>query len=176
MRAIDKALPDQGTILDVGCGHGTIAKYLARRPARNVIALDVDRERIQRGRAGNRLPNLAFEAGDAESMPSELAGVVLSDVMHHLGDEKSLRVIAAARSNLQDHGVLLIKEVDAGERVRAALSKLWDRILYPGDEVFYFRSGELVARLESAGFDVQMSRHSRLFPGSTTLYVCRPIE
>ena len=41
------------------------------------------------------------------------------------------------------------------------------------DKIFYHNSKDLKDHLRSLGFKVTISRPSRSFPGSTTLFICR---
>jgi SAM-dependent methyltransferase len=54
-----------GVILDAGCGAGDVTRHLAERfPTNIVIGIDGSAVRIAQARAGRRLPNIAFSAGD----------------------------------------------------------------------------------------------------------------
>jgi SAM-dependent methyltransferase len=61
---------EQGRLLDVGCGTGSLARAMATRwPARAVIGVDVAAPYIAYARAQPRLDNLAFEIADAAQLP-----------------------------------------------------------------------------------------------------------
>ncbi|ALM84500.1 hypothetical protein ASB57_17335 [Bordetella sp. N] len=67
-RFIEKHLPDRGRILDVGAGHGSVARWMAeQRPLATVIGLDKSDEQVEAAKAANRslgLANLLFRSGD----------------------------------------------------------------------------------------------------------------
>ena len=45
---IDKNLPKEGKVFDLGCGEGVISKYLANNKTRIVIGIDSNRERLSK--------------------------------------------------------------------------------------------------------------------------------
>jgi SAM-dependent methyltransferase len=169
---IDASLPDHGTILDLGSGQGVIASHLAQRPARTVIGVDADAGRIAKGNHNNHLGNLRFEVGDATNLAlTDLDGVVISDVLHHLSEADAIEALASVARSLRPGGVLVVKEIDRDEAIRSRLSLFWDRVLYPKDRIHYFSRAELERLLTGLGFSVTVTRTTRLFPGSTTLFV-----
>jgi len=61
---------DDGDVVDVGCGTGSLAAEIARRkPSRRVIGVDVAEPYLTYARAHYTLPNLNFELGDAGLLP-----------------------------------------------------------------------------------------------------------
>ncbi|MFQ5681694.1 MAG: ArsR/SmtB family transcription factor [Candidatus Binatia bacterium] len=71
--AIEKLLPSDLILADVGCGTGSLTFELSRI-AKKVIAIDLSREMIRyAGRAakGKRISNVEFRLGDAEDLPVE---------------------------------------------------------------------------------------------------------
>lgn len=166
---IDKNLPAHGTIYDLGCGQGVIAEYLAKKKNRLVIGVDIDNKRIP----ANQMKNLSFINKDIRKFNINKAdGVVLSDVLHHLNKIEQTKILYKVFKGLKKSGVLIIKEIDTKEFVRSRLSRLWDLILYPKDKIEFRNSDQLISELQKIGFKVKISRPTRLFPGSTTLFVC----
>ena len=166
---IDKALPTRGVILDLGCGQGLIATYIAAKKYRTVIGIDANNKRLP----NSNLENLTFKNGDITKLSvSKIDGVVISDVLHHIPKIKQDALFKKIFNNLNKNGRLVIKEIDSGELIRSNLSRLWDFLLYPKDKIAYRRSSELKVFLKKIGFTVSVSRPCRLFPGSTTLYIC----
>ena len=161
LEEIDKNLPKEGKIFDLGCGEGVISKYLARNKKRIVIGIDSNRERLPK----EKTKNLSFKNADIRKVFLEGSmGIVISDVLHHL------KKIAG---DLKKGGVLAIKEIDTSEIIRSWLSRMWDLILYPQDKINYWHYKELKKFLEEIGFRVRFYRPCRLFPGSTTLFICK---
>ena len=95
-------------ILDVGCGEGSLARYLAF-PGREVLGIDPSGEAIARARKqtgegeGVRFLNLSLEAFDAP--PGSMDAVIFAASLHHMEEEGALR---KARELLRPGGRLLI--------------------------------------------------------------------
>lgn len=170
LREIDLALPKTGKIIDLGCGQGIIATYLSQTKSRKVIGIDAD---------GSRLPkssqkNLVFIKKDLRGINlSKINGAVTSDLLHHLEPKEQKELIKKVYLALEKEGVLIIKEIDTGEIVRSKLSRIWDFILYPKDKIYFNSAVNLKNFLKKTGFSlIKISRPCRLFPGSTTLFIC----
>src|SRR4030067_2267419 len=89
LEEIDKNLPKEGKIFDLGCGEGVISKYLTRNKKRIVIGIDSNRERLPK----EKTKNLSFKNADIRKVFLEGSmGIVISDVLHHLDlkDQKNL--------------------------------------------------------------------------------------
>src|SRR5262245_63722948 len=62
-------IPGEGSVLDVGCGTGSLAAEVARRtPEREVIGLDVAEPYIAYARQQHGGSNLRFECADAADL------------------------------------------------------------------------------------------------------------
>ncbi|OGK45208.1 hypothetical protein A2956_00600 [Candidatus Roizmanbacteria bacterium RIFCSPLOWO2_01_FULL_37_57] len=169
LEEIDKNLPKEGKIFDLGCGEGVISKYLASSKKRIVIGIDSDKKRLP----NHKTKNLSFKNADIrELLLKGSSGVVISDVLHHLNLKDQKALLTKIAKELEKRGVLVIKEIDKSEFLRSRLSRLWDFILYPQDKINYWHYKELKSFLEEVGFKVKFSRPCRLFPGSTTLFIC----
>ncbi len=167
--AISRALPQNGKIIDLGCGQGLLAKYLASVSTRNVVGVDLDQERIPK----TEQKNLSFIRNDIRTFNLAGAnGAVLSDVLHHLSKNDQQVLLKNIAKTLKKGGVLVLKEIDTNEFVRSKLSRLWDFVLYPKDKIYFSSAAHFKKTLEDLGFTVEITRPSRLFPGSTTLFLC----
>ena len=169
LEEIDKNLPKEGKIFDLGCGEGVISNYLTRNKKRKVIGIDSDVRRLPK----HKTKYLSFKNADIRNVSlNGTAGVVISDVLHHLNLKDQKTLLSKVARELKKGGVLVIKEIDKSEFVRSRLSRLWDLILYPQDKIKYWNYKKLKKFLEEIGFRVKFSRPCRLFPGSTTLFIC----
>lgn len=166
---IDKAIPKKGTVIDFGCGQGQIAFILSNQPERIVVGIDANNKRLPK----YTRKNLVFKKADITKLAiSKISGAVLSDVLHHLSLTDQSVLVKKICKNLENNGVLVIKEIDANEFIRSHLSRLWDFILYPQDKITFTNSDYLIKTLDKIGFKVDILRPCRYFPGSTTLYIC----
>lgn len=170
LEEIDRSLPRKGRIVDLGCGEGIVARYLAKNSKRQVIGVDLDEKRLKK----SQFENLQFELADIRSYELKNArGVILSDVLHHLNFIDQDKVLINITKNLKKGGVLIIKEIDTLEFVRSKLSRFWDFIFYPKEKIYFSNSDNMSRKLTKLGFKVLLKRPARFFPGSTALFICK---
>jgi SAM-dependent methyltransferase len=144
------------SILDAGCGGGVFSFELAKRhPQATVVGVDMEADLVTRAntmaeRAG--LTNVHFEQRDVTQLPydADFDLVVSVDNLEHVEDD-----VAAMRdlfSALRPGGTLVV-HVPGYERRWLIFGK---RVNFdvPGHVRPGYRAGELVERLEKAGFEV----------------------
>lgn len=167
---INKFLPKSGKIIEIGCGEGVIAKHVAKEKRREVIGIDKDEKRLPK----DKNENLKFIVADIRRYDFPKAkGFILSDVLHHLPKRDQRDLLVKISSKLGKKGVLIIKEIDTSEFTRSKLSRVWDYILYPRDEINYWQYKDLKKYLEHLKFKIKILRPNRFFPGSTTLFIAK---
>lgn len=169
LKDIDQIVPKNAKVLDLGCGEGVLTSYLANQPGRNIVGVDLNKNRIRK----SDKKNLKFEYGDATKYPIKNVDVVImSDSLHHMDKDSHQELLSKISQNLKKGNLLLIKDVDTSQFIRSRLTRLWDFILYPEDKVYFYNSKVLMKMLEELGFKVEIRYASKSFPGSTTLYIC----
>jgi SAM-dependent methyltransferase len=153
-------LPDRGTIVYLGCGHGVLTMLAARaRPKAQLVGCDVDEGRIALARrmsddAG--LPNVHFEIAGAEEAPLDGAqAIACVDVMYLLSESAQEKLVARAAQALVPGGRLLLKEMGTPPRWKAAWNLAQETIAvkvvgWTIGEGFFFRDGEGFAALMRA--------------------------
>ena len=167
---IDQAVPKFGKIIDLGCGEGAVARYLARAKTRNVIGVDKDKKRLQ----NSNQKNLEFILADIRNYSLKDAdAIIISDVLHHLNYKDQKKLLNKIASSLKKDGIFIIKEIDTREFIRSRLSRFWDFVFYPKDKIYYQRSDNLKKYLGKLGFAVKITYPAKFFPGSTTLFTCK---
>lgn len=170
LQEIDKFIPEEGTVIDLGCGQGIIASFLANKKKRNVIGVDLNAKRLPK----SNTKNLKFIHADIRKYNVKNAnGIVVSDVLHHIIPKDQHAIIKNITKNLKKEGVLIIKEIDTGELIRSRLSRFWDFVFYPKEKIYFKNAKDLKNELESFGLKVKVKKASSLFPGSTNLFICR---
>ncbi len=166
---IENNTAKKGVVIDLGCGQGSIAKLLSRVKTRNVIGVDLNAKRLP----DTKRKNLKFINGDITKYKVKNAStVIISDVLHHIDYKNQKRILTNVYKGLKKNGKFLIKEIDTSEFTRSRLSRFWDYVLYPKDKIYYNKAKDLKSYLKKLGFEVKIQRESRLFPGSTTLFLC----
>jgi ubiquinone/menaquinone biosynthesis C-methylase UbiE len=111
----DLTWPEGGTVLEIGCGTGPVARAAARHsPATQVIGTDPAAELVDEARRRAKdIPNLRFEACDGAQQPVEATSVdmvILHTVLSHVTDPQPL--LAEALRALRPGGQLVVCDAD----------------------------------------------------------------
>ncbi|MBI3341922.1 class I SAM-dependent methyltransferase [Candidatus Curtissbacteria bacterium] len=151
-----------------------IATYLAHTSTkRNVIGWDTNLKRINlANKSASKSPNLKFEAKNALSRMPKVDAVILSDFIHHVPKKFHQKLFTNIYSSLKKGGVMVIKEINTQDLVRAKISRIFDFAFYPKDKIFFLNAQHLTSDLEKIGFKVKRQKVKKLFPGSTNLFIC----
>jgi len=175
VKKINQTLSKSGLIYEVGSGHGSLAYELAKNfPRRQVVGIDIDQAKIAIAKNLFVNSNLTFRVDDAKTFSYlHCDGVVLSDFLHHLKLNDQVAVLKQAINKLNKQGYLLVKEIDLHDSWRMRLSRLWDWLLYPRDQIYYRSKSDWVKLLHQLGLEVKVTREVVWFPGSTYLYICQ---
>lgn len=171
LSVMDLLLPDEGRILDIGCGFGLFAAYFGQtQPARNIVGVDPNERRIDMARRVCEHVGLSgntFVAGDARNVPLEgpFAGAYVLDVMHHVPCADQLPMLERLRDLLAPRGVLVVKDITTEPRFGLAFTRLLDRAMVGMDQPLTYRHhrewGEMLA---SIGLHVRMVRVPDVLP------------
>ncbi|MBI2028422.1 MAG: class I SAM-dependent methyltransferase [Candidatus Levybacteria bacterium] len=172
---LEKLIPKQGVILDLGCGYGILTNYLALySKRRQMIGIDIDTNKINH--AGKGIENVRFSVGDATKMKlKKLDAILIHDVLHHLNSyEDQEKLIKECASMLKKKGKLFIVEVDNKPLWKLIFGRLTDFLMYKGNRVFYRYKKEMLNLLERY-FSKELI-HTETFtnnPFPQVLYVCQ---
>jgi ubiquinone/menaquinone biosynthesis C-methylase UbiE len=101
------------TVLEVGCGHGGGAAYLAGRYGpRMLIGVDLNRRHVALCRDKQKAPNLQFRRGDAEALPVDASStdVVINIESSHCYPSRR-RFIAEVARVLRPGGTFLLADI-----------------------------------------------------------------
>jgi len=146
-------------VLDLGCGNGRHTIEATNWDCR-VVAMDLDREELARGRYmfyadwnAGRLPGFAqFLKGDAQHLPfgdGAFDKIICTEVLEHVHDDE--RAMQELFRILKPGGQIAVScPHHRVERLLWALS--WDYWHSPGGHIRIYREGQLRERLTRFGF------------------------
>lgn len=144
-------LAGQGTVWDLGCGPGHIARYLLDRGV-TVAGLDLSPALVAGARKLN--PTIPFEQGDFRRLPAPdhgWAGIVAFYSLLHLTRPEVTPTLVEWRRAVKPGGLLLLA-VHIGEEIRH-LDEWWGHRV--NVDFTFFQTAELVGYLEAAGWRVE---------------------
>lgn len=170
-RRLVRLLPPSGRVLEIGCGHGLFAAYAALdSPARSVVGVDIDADKIAVGRAAvAAVPNLDLAHVPDGAVPDgPWDAIAVVDVLYLLAPAAQQRLLASAAARLAPGGRLVVKEMAASPRWKVRWNTVQETLsvrvlrITEGSPTFAFLDPRVTtATLESAGLAVTATRLDR---------------
>jgi SAM-dependent methyltransferase len=144
-------LRNAGTVCDLGCGPGQIARYLRDRDV-EASGIDLSPGMVAEARRLN--PDIPFWQGDMLALDSKdgtWAGIAAFYAIVHLSGEEIPRAFAEMKRVLQPGGLLLLA-FHAGEET-VHRDELWGREV--DLDFHFFLPEDIEAALRAAGFGIE---------------------
>lgn len=119
-RVIDH-VPENGTVLDVGCGYGSLLQVLYFAGRRHpLMGTDIDHEKLRIAQQFNPAPEHIRYITDinAEAPKGSLSAIILCDVLYLLPDEEKKALVQSLLPYLGHNGALLIKTTNPGKKLK----------------------------------------------------------
>lgn len=171
--ALEAKVPASGSILEVGCGHGVFATFLAlSSKQRHVVGIDIDANKIALAKTmADRLApgeaDLRFESRASGQLPETAGGwdaIVFADVLYLLQPEDRKKLLIECAGALSSGGVLIVKEVDTEPRFKARIAQFQEFLatrvirITRGDAMNFPSAAELAEELSLAGLVTSSAR------------------
>jgi 2-polyprenyl-3-methyl-5-hydroxy-6-metoxy-1,4-benzoquinol methylase len=172
-------IPDEGRIVDVGCGRGLLANYLALvSDSREVTGIDKQEKRIEAAiKSIEGRENIHFYLQDALDLHrQEFDVIVISDMLHHLAYPEQEKLLRHCYQILPEGGALLLEDVTTRPQWKWIAHFLIDRTLNCGRRQYYRKVDDWISCLESLGFQVESFPAHRHIPLSDFLLKCSKIS
>lgn len=178
---IDKIVPKKGIIVDLGCGDGLLANYIATsRPKTKVFGIDLNRERIKE--AEKCVKNTKFVYGDILKKEIPKADVILViHVFHHLTSKKAQeKLIEECYTKLKKSGKLIVAEVAEKPFLKYQFSWFTDHVIVPilfesklyNPDIFFRRVDEWQKLFDKLGFNHKSIKADKSKPFSHVVFEC----
>jgi 2-polyprenyl-3-methyl-5-hydroxy-6-metoxy-1,4-benzoquinol methylase len=149
-----KKISAMETVLDIGCGNGSVAIDIADSTGAHVIGIDKDSYSIQHARKRANGLNVEFICGDALSIPLPPADViVLSNVLEHIRER--VLFLQGIRNSIQAKRLLLrVPQYERSWMVPFEQELDIDTRLDPTHFIEH-RQEEIIHELEASGWKVK---------------------
>lgn len=191
--AYDRYIPDlynaKTRVLDIGCGTGTVARYLISRGVLPYNIIGIDPSRGQLEQAKTLTPGVRFVESSAEEFDFPAGSIDLvttNTVMHHLDNTQFGRMLNKVYDVLSPNGVYFFVDVDPDHSFEGKdpqNTNRWTTVKTPWktEVPFYNRSPyEMVDALDRHGFDkvsgwvLKVDPKGIVEPAEYTRYSSRP--
>ncbi len=178
---IDKVVPRDAFVVDIGCGYGLISYMLGfTSEKRKILGIDYDVNKIEMANnCISKNERLSFVASDAVNYDYPQADVfLLSDVLHYIPDEKQEALITSCIKRLNPGGIVIIRDADKDLRKKHLATRYTEffstRFGYNKtvDNKLHFFSGTLISGVASRNeMKLEVIKDSRIT--SNLLYILK---
>ena len=176
---IEPYIPQEGRILEIGCGHGLFTQILARTSRkRELIGIDIAQDKIAAAKetSQDRIRFVCIDFFDLQE--TSLDAVVLIDVLYLIPYDEQIRMLERIFGVLKNGGTLILKTMDKKPCWKYLVNYLQETMavrvfhLTEGCSLTFHRSEALRVILENIGFSVDIVPLHRGYPHPHCLIVC----
>ena len=159
---ITRFVPQNGKVLDIGCGYGILSIFLALESVeRKILGIDLNRKRINAiDEFVSNLPeNVEFENTEIESMgQTKFDCVIMEEILHHIPRKEQQGVLNTINEILKDDGYFILRDNNKRWSLRYIFVNLpAEYLLYATGEKANFRSNsEFIEMLDKANFSCEV--------------------
>jgi uncharacterized protein len=177
---VEKILPKQGFITELGCGEGLLTNYLAiSSPKRKVLGYEISPERLKRAKKG--IKNASFLVGNIIDIAYPKSdAIILFHVLHHLPGKVAQKIVLEkAKRALNKKGKLIIVDVHVRPTIKYAAAWFADHFLVPWvferkfyTRAYFRRDKEWIKLLKKIGFEIKVSEETSGRPFPNIIFEC----
>lgn len=178
---VEKLIPTEGFIVDLGCGEGVFTNFLGVSSAkRKVLGIEIDKQRLKKADRG--IQNVSFRWGDVTKIKlPNVDTIILFHVLHHLNSQTEQEsVINKCFNQLKSGGQLIIVEVEPKLSLTYIITWLTDHFIVPWlferrlySSIFFRKSSEWKKILKKTGFDCRVINAEKGHPFAHTIISCK---
>jgi 2-polyprenyl-6-hydroxyphenyl methylase/3-demethylubiquinone-9 3-methyltransferase len=173
---IEKYIPKEGRVIDIGCGYGLLANFLTLKSnRRDVTGIDLSGKRISVAQKTTDNRNkIRFKLVNVLDLQlGKYCAMVMSDFLHHIDYKAQEELLVRCYQKIPPEGLLIIEEVDNRPLCKYWFNTIVDRMLNIGEGIFFRNQREFRELLERIGFKVSIMKAHKGIPLSDILYICR---
>jgi len=182
---IERYIPKNGLIVDLGCGYGIISHLLSLSyPDREFIGFDISKSRIDVAQKTNS-DNAKFWLSDIRDAQFPICNaIIIIDILYLLPYQDQESVLIKCFERLEQKGTLIIKDTNKSSDWKFYWTYIEEKIktkfrLY-GKEInkssLYYRSiDDFINLLQNIGFDVSAISKKTFLPYPGIFYICQKL-
>jgi len=176
---IEKHVPKEGTIVDLGCGFGIFANFLATQSTdRKVIGIDLNEKRILLAKeifsSSSNLDFVCSNITDTKIPKTDFITAI--DVLHHIPSlELQTKLLRECNSVLSKGGRLILKDLDTKPRWKYFWNLIHDYVMTKGEPVLYQNQNSVEELLNKTGFKLEEKIGISGYPYAHILYLAKKI-
>jgi 2-polyprenyl-3-methyl-5-hydroxy-6-metoxy-1,4-benzoquinol methylase len=172
---IESLVPEEGTIVDIGCGCGILANLMhLKHKERKIIGIDSSAKRIAIAKESNSEINFLLSQADNLEI-KRFDAAVMSDFLHHIEYKTQIKLLKKIYQRINKNGILLIQEICYRPFWKYIAVWFADHILNPGKRAYYRKAEEMASLLSKTGFHVEIIKADKDLPLSDIIYLCRKL-
>lgn len=170
------AIPAGARVLDIGAGHGTLARLIAEDREASVVALEPD---LRKMLTAYRHPRVRFVAGFDDCIRGTFDVVTLVDVLYRIAPEDRDALFERIHERVKPGGTFVLKDIDPSRRLKFRWNRLQENLadrlgLSLGTQYTNEPIAEITERMTRAGFTgLEWKRIDRGYPHAHILYTAR---
>lgn len=178
---MEKLISKTGNIVDLGCGDGIFANFLAlKSKKRKIFGVEISKERL--ARADKSISNAKFLVGDVTKLNIPKADtILLVHVLHHLlsypAQEELLHVV---KTKLKKGGQLLIAEVEPIFSFKYLVTWFVDHFLVPWlfekrfySPIYFRKPKDWIKLFKKVGLTCKVIHAAKNKPFTHILFDCK---
>ncbi|HSP35607.1 MAG TPA: class I SAM-dependent methyltransferase [Thermoanaerobaculia bacterium] len=175
LRTLD-LVPRGARVLDIGAGHGLLARLLVEERASSVVAVDPDLRKVL---LAYDHPRVRFVAGVDDAIRGTFDVGTIYDVLYRLPAADRDALLRRAHNRVKPGGILIVKDLDPEARFKASWNRMQEWIadalhMTVGDYGENDTRAAMRDRLVRAGFsDIEEKRIDFAYPHAHIVYVSR---
>lgn len=174
---LEQLVPREGRIIDLGCGFGLFALYMAdQEPRRLVIGVDIDQGRLRRARSlASSQANLSFECHDItrHELPN-VDAITAVDFFHHIPSSiHQSQILDGCMASLRPGGLLVIKDIARRPHWKFIWNLIHDWLMSGGQPTHYLAEHEFIQMLQQSGFLIERVQGFIGYPYPHVAFVAR---
>lgn len=152
-------------VMDIGCGFGGSAKYMAEKFGVSVTAYNISKEQVAYGRESCKGLDVTFIEADYRTATGQYDAIYSIGIFEHVGSKNYRGYFELVERCLKPNGLTLLHTITAADR-QTRTDRFLNKYIFPGGELPYVR--DLI--LSSTGLLVVEDVHSFAKSYAKTLY------